>query len=770
MPDLISESASAHFAVGERSDAQLRKAAHDAGLALSVEELRRIAQRLGRDPTIVEVYAFDAQWSEHCSYKSSRHYLRRLPTDGPTVMQGPQEDAGILHLGTWRGEQYGIVIAHESHNHPSQVVPFEGAATGIGGIVRDVLCMGATVIAVADPLRLGDLSVPHSRYIAQGVVDGIAAYGNAIGVPNIAGDVYFDEAFNENALVNVVALGLVKQGEIIHSRAPEGSAGWDIVLVGKATDRSGFGGASFSSLALDADDKDANKGAVQVPDPFLKNVIMRASYRVFDLLRSEGIEAGFKDLGAGGIVGCTAELVSSGGYGAIVDLDRAPTAQPNVPPPVVAIGETQERLCWILPPSVTPRVLAIYNDEFGLPLVSRGARAAVIGTVTDGDEYIACWEGRELIHVPLDFLTGGVRYEREIGTLAAPAEPEEPRDVEVADVIELVLGHHDVCSRQPIFSRYDGVVRGTTAIPPGYADAGVIVPIPGAPLACALSVDGNPRYGKLDPRRAAELAVCEAVRNVVAVGATPAGLTDCLNFGNPEKPEHFAQFVAAVDGLAQAGRELGTPYVSGNVSLYNESASGSAIPPSPIVACVGTIADISKTATCALKREGSPLYLVGRPQNALGGSVFASILGIDGTLPAIDYSALRAQIALMLKAFDANVILAAHDVSDGGIVTALAEMAFAARHSAPLGIELEPASRWAPGVGSAGAYFGEAGGFIVEVENESRFNELTLRNGASAWRIGTTIRDGALIIGRKRYSLERLHDAWSATLLDFYED
>jgi phosphoribosylformylglycinamidine synthase subunit PurL len=769
LPDLISES-SATFAVVERSDAQLRAAAHDAGLALSVDELRAIARRLERDPTIVEIYAFDAQWSEHCSYKSSRPYLRRLPTDGPTVMQGPQEDAGILHLGTWRGERYGIVIAHESHNHPSQVVPFEGAATGIGGIVRDVLCMGATVIAVADPLRFGDLSIAHSRYVAQGVVDGIAAYGNAIGVPNIAGDVYFDPAFNENALVNVVALGLVKEGEIIHSRAPEGSAGWDIVLVGKATDRSGFGGASFSSLALDADDKDANKGAVQVPDPFLKNVIMRASYRVFDLLRSKGIEAGFKDLGAGGIVGCTAELVASGGYGALVDLDRAPTAQPNLPPPVVAIGETQERLCWILPPSVTPEVLAIYNEEFSLPLVARGARAAVIGTVTDGDEYIAHWDGREVMRVPLGFLTGGVRYERAIGQLPPQPEAEGPQNVEIADVVELVLGHYDVCSRQPIFSRYDGVVRGTTAIPPGYADAGVIVPIPGAPLGCALAVDGNPRYGKIDARRAAELAVCEAVRNVVAVGATPAGLTDCLNFGNPEKPEHFAQFVAAVDGLAHAGRELGTPYVSGNVSLYNESASGASIPPSAIVACVGTIADISKTATCALKREDSPLYLVGRPQNALGGSVLAAILGIEGVLPTIEYASLRAQIALVLAAYDANIVLAAHDVSDGGIMTALCEMAFASRNFAPLGIELEPASRWAPGVGTAGAYFGEAGAFIVEVENESRFNELTLRNGATAWRIGKTIRDAALIVANKRYSLERLHAAWSATLLDFYED
>ncbi|HEY5348792.1 MAG TPA: AIR synthase related protein, partial [Candidatus Lustribacter sp.] len=246
------------------------------GVALSPDELRAIVERLGRVPSDTELFAFDAQWSEHCSYKSSRHHLRKLPVEGPAVMQGPAEDAGILHLGTWEGERYGVVIAHESHNHPSQVVPFEGAATGVGGIVRDVLCMGAEVIGIADPLRFGRLEDPHCRYVAQSVVDGIAAYGNAIGVPNLGGDVYIDESFDDNVLVNVVALGLIREREIIHSHAPPNAVGYDIVLVGKATDRSGFGGASFSSLTLDDADAEANKGAVQVPDPFLKNVLMRA--------------------------------------------------------------------------------------------------------------------------------------------------------------------------------------------------------------------------------------------------------------------------------------------------------------------------------------------------------------------------------------------------------------------------------------------------------------------------------------------------------------
>ncbi len=594
------------------------------GVALSDDEVRRIAEHLGRVPSATELFAFDAQWSEHCSYKSSRAHLKKLPTEGPTVLLGVGEDAGIVRLGDWQGETYGIVVAHESHNHPSQVVPFEGAATGIGGIVRDVLCMGAEVIGVADLLRFGRLENAHCRYVAQSVVDGIAAYGNAIGVPNVGGDVFIDESFDDNVLVNVVALGVVKEKDIIHSRAPRGSVGWDIVLVGKATDRSGFGGASFSSVTLDEDDAEQNKGAVQVPDPFLKNVIMRASYAVFAELRARGLEVGFKDLGAGGLAGCSAELCAAGGMGAEVDLELVVTGQPDLPPEVIAIGETQERLCWIVPPSFTPALLAIYNDVYTLPRVARGACAAVIGKVTDSGRYVARHRGETVMDVDLAFLTGGVRYARPYTLPTVQAEPLAAREraIEAAvrkhpgalfDRLRAVLAHRDVCSRASIYRRYDGVVRGCTAIPPGYADAGVLVPVPGAPLAMALGLGGNPRYGKIDPRRAAELAVIEAIANVTAVGATPAGLTDCLNFGDPTVPEHMGAFVAAVDGLAQAAGALGVPFVSGNVSLYNRSSSGNHVAPSPIVACVGTLADVANAVTMALKRSDSSIVFVAPP-------------------------------------------------------------------------------------------------------------------------------------------------------------
>ncbi len=747
-------------------------------IGLSDDEIRRIVRTLGRAPTDVEIYAFDAQWSEHCSYKSSRRHLRKLPTDGPTVMQGPAEDAGILHLGEWEGERYGVVIAHESHNHPSQVVPFEGAATGIGGIVRDVLCMGAEVIALADPLRFGRLDEPHCRYVAQGVVAGIAAYGNAIGVPNIGGDVYIDRSFDDNVLVNVVALGLVKQTEIIHSKAPANSLGWDIVLVGKATDRSGFGGASFSSGTLDDADAQANKGAVQVPDPFLKNVIMRASYAVFAALRARGITAGFKDLGAGGLAGCSAELVAAGGFGARIDLDRAPTAQPDLPAPVIAIGETQERLCWIVPPDFTPELLRLYNEEFSLPTIARGAGAAVIGSVTDTGRYVATHRGEVVMDVALDFLTDGVRYNRPYRVALPDAEPIDAMrerlapalGAPLADLLARVVAHRDVCSRAPIFERFDGVVRGTTAIPRGDADAGVICPIPGAPLAVALAVAGNPRYGRIDPQRAAELAVIEAAANVAAVGARPAGLTDCLNFGDPTDPRALGEFVAAVDGLAHAARELGTPFVSGNVSLYNQSKAGRAVAPSPIVACVGTIADVARTATSAFKHAGSVLRYVGVAQPALGGSVFAELVDFATTaLPVPDYPRLRSGLGLLAAAFERNLVRAAHDVSDGGLLACIAEMAFPTLETVPLGARLD-APTWAGELRAHEVWFAEYGGFVVEVSDDDAFGALAAAFDVPSPVIGATTAAAVIELTRphETIALAGLRDAWAAPLRDFY--
>ncbi len=747
-------------------------------VALRPDELQRIAEKLGREPTVVELHAFDAQWSEHCSYKSSRHHLKNLPTTGPSVILGPAEDSGILYIGDHNGERYGVVIAHESHNHPSQVVPFEGAATGIGGIVRDVVCMGAEVIAVADPLRFGRVEDPssHQRYVAQGAVDGISAYGNAIGVPNIAGDVYFDERFDDNCLVNVVAMGLVKESEIIHSYAPKDANGWDIVLVGKATDPSGFGGASFSSLTLDAADEESNKGAVQVPDPFLKNVLMRASYRVFAYLRERKLTVGFKDLGAGGIMGCSAEICSAGGYGATIDLDAVNLAVENLKPEVIAIGETQERLIWVLPPEITADVLRIYNDEYTLPEIAHNARAVVIGKVTSDPRYVLRYRGETVMDVDIEFLTGSIRDELPYTQpQVPPGAGERPlvTGVQLDELLERVLGHRDVCSREYLYRRYDGVVRGCTVLERGAGDAGVLAPVPGSPLGVALAVAGNPRFAKLDPQLAAEHAVYEAVRAVVAVGGRPVGLTDCLNFGNPRKPDHLGEFVVAIDGLARAAAAFGTPYVSGNVSLYNESAGGKAIPASPIVACVGAFDDVSRVVTMPFKAAGSILYFIGRPQAALGGSVLLDELGRhESVLPRIDYDLVRAQHALMARAADANLLRASHKLGNGGLLVALCEMAFPTlrRGHAPIGVQLDEPWQWTHGaVGDLEALFAETGGFVVEVAaNDVEAFEGFADDVEGVWEIGVTIDRPVLAVDTEAFDLHRLRDVWSAPLREVY--
>jgi phosphoribosylformylglycinamidine synthase len=403
--------------------------------------------------------------------------------------------------------------------------------------------------------------------------------------------------------------------------------------------------------------------------------------------------------------------------------------------------------------------------------------------VTEAQDYVLRHAGREVMRVPIDFLTGGIRYDRECvmphvvkraGAGLGPALARSFAGRSLDDVFKAVLAHRDVCSRRPIFERFDSVVRGTTSIPCGYADAGAIVPIPGAPLGLALSVDGNPRYAGLDAERAAELAVCEAVRNVVAVGAKPAGLTDCLNFGNPEIPEQMGEFVAAIDGIARAARELAVPFVSGNVSLYNTSAAGGSVPPSPIIACVGSFADISKSATMKFKGPGHALFHIGAFGNALGGSVVSEVLGrIDLELPGPRYAFLKAELEFILAAHDAGLIEAAHDISDGGLLVALVEMAFPTLEHTPIGVRLDSPAAFAGIVGAEEAYFGEHGGFVLEVSRVDEFLALAASSGGIEFqRIGDTTDLPSIVTVEihGHHDLVELHEAWSAPLRDFYAD
>ncbi len=771
------------------SDADLQRLARREALALAPGELRAIAERIGRAPTRAEAHAFAIQWSEHCSYKSSRALLRRLPTRSADVLVGVGEDAGVLRIGAIDGVEYGVVVAHESHNHPSQVVPFEGAATGIGGILRDVLCMGARVVASADPLRFGGLDVgTHAAYVAAGAVDGVAAYGDAVGVPNIAGDVYFHPSFTDNCLVNVVALGIVRADRIVHSRVPEGGEGFDLILVGKATDASGFGGAAFASLVLDEVQAQANKSAVQVPDPFLKSVLMRATYAVFAEAFERGVPIGCKDLGAGGIMGSTSELCSAGGFGATIDLDAVPVALDDLAPFVIACAETQERMLLAVPPSFTPDVLRCYNERFTLPEVSANARAAVIGTVTKEPRYRLLSRGAEVCDLPIDVLTGSVTAERTIAPAASAddalpserlaSEPAPSGRMSVERLLKKILAHPDVCSRRPLIEHYDLAVRGATVIPSGYADAGVIAVRHRARLGVALSVDGNPRYGAIDARAAAAHAVLEAARNVAAVGAQPIGLTDCLNYGNPEDPKAYRELSDGIEGLAEAATALTLgddgeplPFVSGNVSLYNESSAGRAIAPSAIVACIGRVDDIGRVVTMQLSGGDRRLLLLGPRTEALGGSVLADVLAVEGGhLPPLEYQAAKASILAVIEGVRAGAVTAAHDISDGGVLACVAEMCLGGDADGGVGARLTAPDVWAPDVGVLAALFGETGGFVVEVPQErlAQFEAVCTAHGATPIAIGATGGATLHVSGLCDVPISALALAWSEPLKELY--
>ena len=758
-----------------RSDLEGALAEHS--LTLKPDEARRVAELLGRDPTLTELTLFDTMWSEHCSYKSSRAHLKaHLPTDGPDVVLGPVEDAGIARLGEADGRRWCLVMSHESHNHPSQVLPFEGAATGIGGIVRDVYCMGATVVGVLDPLRFGDPHGEHagrSREIMAGVVDGIWHYANALGVPNLGGDLVFHPGYDDNCLVNVVAVGLVAEEDIVRSRVPDAARDepYDFILVGKPTDESGFGGAAFASVILDEEEE--NRGAVQVPDPFLKRVLSEANKAVLALARDEGAAIGFKDLGAGGIACVSSELADAGGFGMRVDLDRVAVSDPALPNRVIACSETQERYGLAVPRRLTPRVLAIYNEEYELPHVYPGACARVAGEVTGDGRYTLTRGDAVLCDAPVEVVTKGIRYEREAAPAARdlPDPPPAPERDLGADLLAL-LADPNLCDRRYLYRHYDGEVQGNACLRPGEADAGVLAPFAGSPLGLAVTADGNPWYGARDPYRGAALAVCEAVRNLACVGAWPLALTDCLNYGNPEKPGPFGAFADGVRGVGDACRGIGRlaeddqapapahpiPVISGNVSFYNESAKGAAIPPSPIVALAGRVPDVSVVPGLQLKAAGDPVFLVGARRAELGGGAWHRVCrgSEGGAVPAPDFARVRAESLAVIRAVQAGWVRAAHDVGEGGLAAAAAEMLLGRRGAPTLGLDLDAAGcDGGAGLPAAARLFSETGGFLVELAPDAAdgFAALCRELGADAFRLGAVtdaprlaLRDGGAVL------------------------
>ncbi|MFQ6098525.1 MAG: AIR synthase-related protein, partial [Armatimonadota bacterium] len=586
--------------------------------------------------------------------------------------------------------------------------------------------------------------------------------------------------------VNVVAIGIVAEDEIIHSAVPPEAADepYDIILVGKPTDDSGFGGSAFASKILgDEEEKAEDRGAVQVPDPFLKNVLLmrKANEDVRRAAREQGVAIGVKDIGGGGLACGSSEIGSMGGFGVDIDLEKVHVGLEDLLPETITCAETQERYILAVPRRFTPTVLRIYNEDWDLPNIYEGACAAVIGQVTENEDYVLRFGGKVVADAPIEFVTSGIQYEREARPREFDGEEpdfEQPEDL--SKVLLSMLGSENLASREYIYRAYDTEVQGNAVVRPGEADAGVIAPLEGETVGVALAVDGNPLYGTISPYWAGANAVAECMRNVAAVGAVPSGLTDCLNFGNPEKPEAFWEFRGSVRGLSDAAKNIwfkghentAVPVVSGNVSFYNESATGQAVLPSPIIACIGIMPDYSKAVTMQLRRPGNVLLLLGERHDELGGSEYYRLVAgtLGANVPQVRFEQERANIYTVIDAIDGGLVASCHDISNGGIVCTLAEMCMGGYARGKCGAEvgLEP---MANGLRADKALFGESGGFVLEVapNDLGQVAEIAGRHGTEVVEVGRVTEAPALEVthdGRElvNCALDDMKAAWTGGL------
>lgn len=634
-------------------------------------------RNLGRDPSDVEIAGIAQSWSEHCSYKSSRRFLRKafapLQRDRRVLGTG---DAGVMRLT--KGFAYALRI--ESHNHPSAIEPYGGAATGIGGILRDVLAVGAEPIACADPLFFGDLDTPASevprgvrspRALMDGVVAGIRDYGNRVGVPTVSGSIGFSPEFVVNPLVNVGCVGVLPQARLRPNRAQ--AAGNKLLLAGGLTGRDGLGGVAFASQELVETSETESRGAVQLGNPILKEPLIHACLEAYDL----GLVRGVKDLGGGGLATASGELVHAGGFGSSIDLDHVPLRETGLRPWEVWISESQERMLLELKPGDVDRLLSVFR-KFDVP-------AAVIGEVVPGRQETIRSGGRVAAQLDLGFrLEPPLALRRTRRPNAEPrGEARVPSDA-LGSLLEELLLRPEVLSREPILRLYDHEVQGRTIVKPlhgrpatpSHGDATVLEPVPGSRVGLAVTVAANPFVCRLSSKLGASWVVEEAARNLYAVGARPDALSNCLNFGNPEDPGVLGEFAASVDSLARTCRELGIAVPSGNVSFYN-GGMGRAIPATPVVLATGLLPDFRRSVTSDLKGPGNPLYLLGPNQPELGGSLYARLRGLEPLrVPVPDPKGLRRRGELLVRAMGRGLVRSAHDLSDGGLGVALAEMAF----------------------------------------------------------------------------------------------
>jgi phosphoribosylformylglycinamidine synthase subunit PurL len=723
-------------------------------LGLSDFEYNCILELLGRAPNYLELSLFSVMWSEHCGYKNSRPLLGRFPNSHPKVLQGPGENAGVIEVG----EGWALAFKVESHNHPSAVEPYEGAATGVGGIIRDILAMGARPAALLDSLRFGSLDEERNRYLFREVVRGIGGYGNAVGVPTVGGEVEFASSYSGNPLVNAMCVGLIRTEDLIRSRAS--GVGNLVVLLGSKTGRDGIHGATFASDEL-TEESESKRSNVQVGDPFAEKMLIECCSRLLE----EELLISLQDLGAAGIASSASEMAAKGGVGIEIDAEKVPLRESGMEPYEVVISESQERMLAIVEPDKADRVLGV-AERYGLV-------GAVVGRVADHGE-LRVKNGGEIVgSVPAEHLADAPVYERDVirpPYLDAAQEldlADIPRPWDYNEVLLEMLAHPKLCSRRSIFEQYDHEVGADTVVAPG-ADAAVMR-IKGTKLGYAVTTDGRGRHCYLDPRGGGAATVAEAYRNVSCVGAEPVAITNCLNFGNPEKLEGYYQLAECIEGMAEACEALGTPVVSGNVSLYNETSEG-AVFPTPVVGMVGVLEDVSRYATPGFKREGDTVVVIGGGSRvSLAGSDYLEIVHgrVAGRPPAPDLGDEKKTADLVRELVRSGLVDTAHDVSGGGEIVAVAEMALAGG----LGIEYDSGEierRIAgQGVGRTDvALFGEeSGGFIVAVPWE-RWDELRVALGGVVGynQIGTVGGDGVRVADLIDVKLSKLREAYERDL------
>lgn len=728
-----------------REDAEMRFADAEA-MGLSYDEWLLILKRLNRTPNLCELGIFSAMWSEHCSYKSTKVWLKKLPTEGPQVIQGPGENAGVVDIG----DGLATVFKIESHNHPSYIEPYQGAATGVGGILRDIFTMGARPVALLNALRFGEEDHAKTKHLVSGVTAGIGGYGNCIGIPTVGGEVNFHKSYNGNILVNAMAVGLAHAGRIFYSAAT--GAGNPVIYVGAKTGRDGIHGATMASAEF-SDETESKRPTVQVGDPFTGKLLMEAC---LELMAADAVLS-IQDMGAAGLTSSSVEMASKGGLGMEIDLDLVPVRETKMSAYEIMLSESQERMLMVIDPEQAETAQAIF-EKWDLDFMP-------IGRVTDTQRLVLLKDSKVACDIPLAPLVDDApEYDR-------PYRPNELQpvltsaalisDISLKDALINLIGSADLASRRWIYEQYDSDVMADTLSASG-GDA-ALVRVHGTDKALAITTDCTPRYVEADPFEGGAQAVAEAWRNICATGAKPLATTNNLNFGNPEKPEIMAQIVGAVNGMGKACKVLGTPVVSGNVSLYNETDS-IAIQPCPVIGMVGLI-DNWKTAVCiGFTTAGKAIFLIGQPADCvdgwLGNSVFAKIIAgrEGGAPPPVNLESEKAHGQFVQEQIAAGQIQAAHDISDGGLLVALAEMAL----SGNLGVDIN-----IPNSGSllAWAFGEEQARYVVQVNNAEKFQTLLHEQKIQGYQIGTTTDSQTLTAGPDvTISLEEIRQSYENKL------